>query len=165
MGGGFHFVVHFLSHESVPEFLDVEVLAVLDLRLIFAVVGGLLGNLLILLDTLHSLLDGFLLVFKTFSNLSQNSIGISMFLLNVLHKTVHGILGLKTLLFYSSVLHALHFEDGNLILESLIILGGLNLEREEILLHSFKDVMVRGIGVLLLVDFSLSGFNRIIKHR
>lgn len=52
-----HLLLHLLPHESVPQLLDVEVLPVLDLGLILAVVGSLIGDLLVLLDTLHAFLN------------------------------------------------------------------------------------------------------------
>lgn len=63
-----HFLLHLLPHEGVPELLNVQILPVLDLRLVFAVVGGLVGDLLVLLNSFHTLLDRFFLVLETFGD-------------------------------------------------------------------------------------------------
>lgn len=132
--------------------------------MILAVVGCLLSNLLVLLDTLHSLLDRLLLVLQALGDLGQDGVRVRVLLLDILHQAVDGVLGLQALLLDCAVLRALHLEHGQLVLERLIVLGGLDLEREEILLHSFEDVMVRCLRKLLLINLLLGVSERFLEH-
>lgn len=93
-----HLFLHFLSHEGIPQFLNVKVLPILYLRLVLAIISSLFCDLLILLNSLHSLLNGLFLILKALSNFCENCIGICVLLFDVLHESVDGVLGLQSLL-------------------------------------------------------------------
>ena len=61
-----------------------------------------------------------------------------------------------------AVLQAFHFKYTHFIFEGILVLGGLNLKRKEILLHSFKDVIVGRLRELFLLYFMFSIANRIV---
>ena len=137
-----HLLLHLLSHERVPQLLNVQVLPILNLRLILAVIGSLLSDLLVLLDSLHSFLDGLLFVLEALGNLSEDSVGFSVLFLDVDHEAIDCVFGLQPLLLDLAVLEALHLEDTELVFDSFFIFTGLDLQREEILLHPFDHMVV-----------------------
>lgn len=87
-----------------------------------------------------------------------------MLFLDVLHQAVDRVLGLKSLLLDRSMLLAFHFEDCELVLESLVVLGRLDLERKEVLLHAPQDVVVRCLRELLFIYLFLSVVKGFFEH-
>ena len=97
---------------------------------------------LVLLDSLHSFLDGLLFVLEALGDLGEDGVGFSVLFLDVDHEAIDCVFGLQPLLLDLAVLEALHLEDAQLVFDSFFIFTGLDLQREEILLHPFDHMVV-----------------------
>ena len=150
--GGLHLLVHLSLHEVVPELVDVQVVAHLELSGILALIGGSFSNLLILLLTLDSTLDGLFLVSDASLEFKNALLSITLLLLNILHQIVEDVLGLKLLFLGLASLVLLTIENLRLVSKGGLKICSLNFASNEILLHALKHVEICATRHLLLVN-------------
>ena len=89
---GLHLFVHLALHEAVPELVDVQIVAHLELGGVLALVGSRLSDLLVLLLPLDAALDRLLLVGDAALQLKDTLLAITLLLLDVLHQVVENVL-------------------------------------------------------------------------
>ena len=161
---GSHFVLHLLSEEDIPEFLDEQVLSHLELRGILILVGSSLSNLLVPPLSLNSLLDTGLLKSDASLQLMDNLLSIPLLLLDVLHQVEEDGSTLESLLLDLSLLLVLQLEDLLLVLKSSLVGRSGNLGSNEVLLHSLEHVLVALLSEVFLLNLILGLLFRFLKH-
>ena len=148
--------MHLSLHEVVPELVNVQVVAHLELSGILALIGGSFSNLLILLLTLDSTLDGLFLVSDASLEFKNALLSITLLLLDILHQIVEDVLGLKLLFLGLASLVLLTIENLRLVSKGGLKICSLNFASNEILLHALKHVEICATRHLLLVNLVLS---------
>ena len=144
--------MHLSLHEVVPELVNVQVVAHLKLSGILALIGSSFSNLLILLLTLDSTLDGLFLVSDASLEFKNALLSITLLLLNILHQIVEDVLGLKLLFLGLASLVLFTIENLRLVSKGGLKICSLNFASNEILLHALKHVEICATRHLLLVN-------------
>jgi len=154
--GAFHFFLHLLAHEGVPEFVDVELLAEDEFTGVLVLVGSGLSDFSIATLALDAALDGLFLVLNALLKFNNALLSILLLLLDVEHERVEDGLRLETVLLGLAVLVAFQVEDLSLGLDRDLELVGLKARGDVIAFHTLEHVSVGGLGHLFLVDAGLS---------
>lgn len=87
-----------------------------------------------------------------------------MLFFDVDHETINGIFRLEPLLLDLAMLKALHFKHSHFVFKRVFILRRLNLQRQEVLLHSLENVVIGSLSERLFLYLLLSAFDRFIQH-
>jgi len=110
----FHFTLHLFLEVCAPKLVDHEVCPELNLILIFVFVCSGLCDLRLSLNTVHSLLEGILLVLDTQLQRNDSLLPFLLLVIDVLHKGVETIFALELMFLCQAVLDRVFFV--NLIL-------------------------------------------------
>jgi hypothetical protein len=91
-----HFLFHLLSHESIPQFLNVQVFSHFKLRAIFILIGCCFSNFLISSLSFNSSLNWLFFVLDTFLKFENSFLSVLLFFLDILHQTIKNSFWLKS---------------------------------------------------------------------
>jgi len=93
-----HLVLHFLLKESAVQLLDHERVAKVDLVLVFVFVRSGFSDFRLTLYPVHSLLQSILFVFDTLFKRNNSFLPFFLLVIDVFHKVVQSVPGLKLVL-------------------------------------------------------------------
>ena len=158
IAGRFHLFVHLSFHKVVPQLIDVQVVAHLELGGVFAFVGGSFSNLLVFLLALDAALHRLLFVGNASLELDDTLLTVALLLLDILHKAVEDVLGLELLLLGLAGLSLLTVENLTLVPQRGLKVVGLQLAGNEVFVHALEHMQVSAAGHLLLVDLVVGIF-------
>ena len=145
-------LVHLLTHESVPQLIDVQVVAHLELGGVFAFVSGSFSNLLVFLLALDAALHRLLFVGNASLELNDTLLTVALLFLDILHEAVEDVLRLELFLLSLAGLSLLAVENLTLVPQRGFKVVGLQLAGNEVFVHTLEHVQVSAASHLLLVD-------------
>ena len=144
--------MHLSLHEVVPELVDVQVVAHLELSGVFRLICGRFSDLLVLLLALNSALDRLFLVSDASLKFKDTLLSVTLLLLDVFHQVVEDVLRLKLRFLGLTSLIFFTIQDLTFVPQTGLEIGSLDLAGNEVLFHSFKHVKISAAGHLLLVN-------------
>ena len=147
-----HLLGHLALHKRIPQFVNVQVVAHLQLGRVFAFVGRILSNLLILLLPLNAPLNRLLLVCNALLQFQDSILPILLLLFDILHQVVKGVFGLEMDLLCFTLLLLFNLEDALLGVQTLVEFSYFQFGSDEVFLHAVEHVSVRALSHSLFVD-------------